>query len=248
MPRSARRTSCSAALLLGVAVVAAGCQTSVGSWWSVLVGLDSPPIGSPPPFATATAAATPGPTGSSAYPVEQASIYDPDLTLNLPVRWTTMSMDTYRSLIVTIREIAPAKMKALYTDQLKVVDSGAVRLVASGPSGFKPWTATILIEVDEGDRSLEAAVARVKKLVAASSPLTNLEQRHITFSFGECERLVMTQAFPPDAPAGSIPARAIVYVIRLVDGRTLLVEASGPEAAQGFDSLIDASVMTLAER
>ena len=88
-------------------------------------------------------------------------------------------------------------------------------------------------------------LASVKNLLSASGPPT-FEQRHITLSLGEGERIVSTRALPPDAPAGSIPARAIVYVIRLADGRTLLVEASGPEAAQGFDPMIDAAVMTLA--
>ena len=136
-------------------------------------------------------------------------------------------------------------MKAGVTDHLAAIDSGAVRLVAMGPSGFEPWTGSLILEVDRGDPSLEFALARVKSLLSASGPPT-FEQRHITLSLGEGERIASTRALPPDAPAGSIPARAIVYVIRLADGRTLLVEASGPEAAQGFESMIDASVMTIA--
>jgi hypothetical protein len=234
------------ALLLLVAVSAGGCQTSVASWVSLFAGTNGLPTGSPPATGS-TADATPTPdAGSSDYPVEQATIEDPDLTLTLPVRWTTTPIDTYRGMIVAARDALPATDRALYTDHLKKIDSGAVRLVASGPSGFEPWIGSMFFEVDSGDPSLDAALARVEKLMAANAPATTREQRHITFPFGECERIVTTHALTPDAPVGSVPARGIDYVIRLVDGRTLLIQAVGPEAAQCFDGMIDASVMTLA--
>lgn len=234
------------ALLLVVAISAGACDTPIAEWMSSLAGRVSPLGGLPDASGPTTAGPSSSPaTGSSTDPIEQASITDPDLTLTLPVRWTTMPIDTYRDLVARMRDSLPTSMKAGVTDHLAAIDSGAVRLVATGPSGFGPWTGTLLLEVDTGDPSLDSALDRVTKLLSASGPPT-FEQRHITFAFGECERVVATRPLGPDAPAGSIPARAIVYVIRLVDGRTLLVQASGPEAAQGFDSLIDASVMTLA--
>ena len=57
-----------------------------------------------------------------------------------------------------------------------------------------------------------------------------------------------THPVSSDAPAGSVPARSIDYVILLDDGRTLVIQASGPEAAEGFATLIDDSVSTLARR
>ena len=78
----------------------------------------------------------------------------------LPVTWTTLPLDIYRGLLVSLRDSAPASERPLYVYHLKELDSGATRLVASGPSGFAPWTGTMVFEVDAGDASLDAAVAR----------------------------------------------------------------------------------------
>ena len=236
MRRSPRRLP---ALLLAVAIVATGCQLPGGAWLSLLAGPDDPPIASP---------AAPAPTPGSPLLFERATIDDPDLTMALPVTWTTLPLDTYRDLMVYLRDSAPASERPLYVYHLKEVDSGATRLVASGPSGFAPWTGTMVFEVDAGDASLDAAVARVDKLTAAISPATSREQHHVTFGFGEGERIMTTHAVSPDAPAGAVPARSIDYVILLDDGRTLVILASGPEAAEGFATLIDDSVSTLARR
>ena len=80
------------------------------------------------------------------------------------------------------------------------------------------------------------------------SPATSREQDHVTFGFGEGERIETIHPVRSDAPAGSVPARSIDYVILLDDGRTLVIQASGPEAAEGFATLIDNSVSTLAMR
>ena len=226
------------ALLLVVAIVATGCQIPA-AWSALLGGPESRPIASP---------AAPAPTPGSPLVFERATIDDPDLVLSLPVKWATIPLDMYRGLLVSLRDNAPAKQQALYAYHLKELDSGAARLVASGPSGFAPWTGTIVFEVDSGDATLDAAVARVDKLAAAISPASSRDQHHVTFGFGEGERIVTTHPVSSDAPAGSVPARSIDYVILLDDGRTLVIQASGPEASEGFATLIDDSVSTIARR
>jgi hypothetical protein len=250
MESSTLISSLRASLLFAVVVAAAACQASVGPSPSLVASLTQPPTASPQASASIRAESAPTignrPTGSAVPIAVQARMTDPDLTLTLPIGWATLPIDAYRRLIVSTRDVAPAKVKALFTQHGKDIDAGAVRLVASGPAGFGPWIGSILFEVDAGDRSLEAALARIEKVSGAAGPTTAVEQRHISFAFGEAERIMTTRALAPDAPKGSVPARGILYVIRLADGRTLWIDATGPEAAQGFDTFIDASVMTLA--
>jgi hypothetical protein len=136
-------------------------------------------------------------------------------------------------------------IKAAFVAYLKEIDDGAVRFIATGPSGFGAWIGSIAVQVEAGDASLDAGVARIERIQAAIAPSTTVERGAVTLFGREGVRSVTTGALPPDAPPGSIPARAILYVTRLADGRTLWILASGPEAANGFDAMIDATVQTI---
>lgn len=166
--------------------------------------------------------------------------------MTLPTGWRSMPIAEFRDLVASSLAGAPPRIKEVYLAHLKDIDAGAVRLVAAGPSGVGPWTASITLQVDAGDASLEAAQDRVEKLEEGFGIPTTIERRPVVLSVGEAIRIETTHALAPDSPAGSVPSRVIQYVIRLVDDRTLWILATAPEQADGFGELVDASVNTLA--
>jgi hypothetical protein len=142
-------------------------------------------------------------------------------------------------------EFATGPTEAVFQRFLDAIDRGAVRLVASGPAGFEGWNGTIIVQIDDGDATLEDAVARV---TAASMETANREMRDVDLEIGRAIRISSMFALTPDAPEGSVPSHTIEYVVRLEDGRTLWLMATGPQAAAGFDALIDPAVATLRRR
>jgi hypothetical protein len=175
-------------------------------------------------------------------------IKDPDLAMTLPETWSDYPMVTYRSLIVSILEVAPPAVKAGYTLHLKDIDSGAVRMAAVGPTGLGPVTGSMILQIDAGDPSLEAAVTRIGLLTSKVDQPTTVEERPVTLAIGNAIRRVETHAVPPGTSIAAIPSRTVEYIALLADGRTLWILANGPEASLTFEALVDASVATINAR
>jgi hypothetical protein len=58
----------------------------------------------------------------------------------------------------------------------------------------------------------------------------------------------MTVGVPKGFDQSAIPSHGVAYAVDLGDGRTLVIDASGPEAATSFADLIDMMVSTLRPR
>ena len=173
-------------------------------------------------------------------------IDDPDLTLTLPVGWAEYDMAMYRSLIEQFAESSSPEVQALLAVHLKAIDAGAVRMAAGGLVAGA--NASYIIQVDSGDRSLEAAVARIRRFEAMATGSTVVDDGPVTLAIGPAVRRVETHAVAPGEEAGLVPSRTVEYIARLDDGRTLWILASAPGVATTFDALIDASVMTIKAR
>lgn len=186
-----------------------------------------------------TVAGTPTPHVPAAVEID-----DPALRMTLPEGWAEYPMDTYRLLIDSFAKASSPEVQAFYARHLKDVDSGAVKLAAGGFIGGA--VGSLIIQVDSGDRSLDAAVTRLRDLGMTPTDSTLVDERSATLRIGKAVRLVETHAVP--AGVQGVPSRTVQYIARLDDGRTLWILASGPAAAPAFEALIDASVMSLRSR
>ena len=108
--------------------------------------------------------------------------------------------------------------------------------------------ANLIVQVDTGDRSLEAAVARLGRLQEGFTDPSSTDERPVALSIGQAVRRVQIHPVPSGSTAVGIPSRTVEYIARLDDGRTLWILATGPERATTFEALIDASVMSLRSR
>ena len=170
-------------------------------------------------------------------------ITDPDLAIVLPIGWNEMSIPNYRTLVESSGAGSSQAMRTAMAAAIRDIDAGTLRLVAAGPGGFGRWSATMTLQVEEGDTSLEAAIARIEKRSEGLAVRISVDERAISLAIGEGSRRVSTYALDPGA--GGVPSRVVEYVVRLADSRTLWVMATAPEVAEGFDVLIDRSVRSI---
>ena len=242
-----RRAGSSRSILMTVMLVvtialaacsAPGRSSAPSADASASTAMASEPTTSPSPIASQSASSgmPPAEVGPA------ATIHDPDLALYLPTNWKAMSISNFRTIVEASVTGSSKAMQGALDALLRDIDNGSVRLVASGTAGFGAWSATMTVQVNTGDESLEAAVARIEKRSDGLVDRTGRDARPVTLEIGEAIRSVSTYAVEPGSGAGSVPARVIEYVVRLVDGRTLWVMATAPEAAEGFAALIDGAV------
>ena len=203
--------------------------------------LTTTPAASAPEASAGTSAAATGTPSTGTRVV----ITNPNLAVTLPETWSEYPIATYRAQIVAILDVAPPAVKAGYTLHLKDIDSGAVRMAAVGPTGLDPVTGSMILQIDDGDASLEAAAARIRRITSTVDQPTTVEERPVTLPIGDAIRRVETHAVPPGTSIAAIPSRTVEYIAHLADGRTLWILASGPEASKTFEALIDASVATI---
>lgn len=248
-PRIRRADHVLRSLLLGaIGLGAIACQ-----------GAGAAPSGNLPgvtPIATVvpTPSALPVPTPTASTAAESARprapdhivIDDPDLAMTLPVGWADYPVSAYRFIIDSAAKSSGPEMKAILETHLKAIDEGAVRMTAGGPIGGA--NGNLIIQVDRGDPSLEAAVARVGQFGTVFTNPSSVEERPVTLAIGKAVRRVETHPVAPGSGEGAVPARTVEYIARLPDGRTLWILATGPESATSFEALIDASVMSLRSR
>jgi hypothetical protein len=228
-------------LAVACAIVVAGCTAGAPRSVAPASTQSAPPTTQPPSMSPAAS------TGASASPTAAvvATIDDPSLTMTLPANWQRFPVATFRAEAEQQAATAPEPIKGLYADALADIDAGAMRLIASGPSGFDPWQATMLVEVTNVS-SIEAQITEIKRRSATIGKPTTSEQTQMTLSIGVAERLTET-ADPPAGLTGlSTPARGLNYVVKLADGRILWINASGPAASSTFADMIDATVETIA--
>lgn len=243
-PPNARRPP--ALVLALIAILVAGCGSTVGS----LAPTASPaPTRSEQPVASsAIASASPAiasPLASTVLPT--ATMDDPDLVMTLPVGWYVVSVATFRTQVQTMMAQATGPTREVMQAGLADIDSGAVRLVSAGPTGFVVWTGSLFIQVNPRDPSLDAAVARVVKRSAIVVQPTNVEQHQVSLAIGVGIRHTEILGVPEDVEGG-VASHVIDYLVQLPDGRTLWVSATGPRDATGFDALIDPAVLSLHSR
>jgi hypothetical protein len=200
------------------------------------------PTASPGASAVATAVSSPSPSSAA------ASFDDPDFVLALPEGWREVPMATYRFLVATAAKGAPAPVRAFSLLHLADIDAGRIRLAALGPLGMPQQAATMFVQIDVGDVSLAAASSRIKRLMRAIGPPDTEDERPVRLPIGNAIRIVTTQGGGSNAPAGTVPSRAIQYVVRLTDGRTLWIDAVAPAEYESFVAHVDASMATLRAR
>jgi len=239
----------------GVAVVlalllAAGCSTAGNGAAS----------GSPPPAASpiapsaaaattrtepsASATATPFPSFAT------VTITDPALIMNVPPGWAELPVENYRLMIESMASAQPSGfvVQAGLDMHLADIDAGLVRLVLVGPSGAPPWTATMIVQVDPPVDSLDAALRRADRRIAALGGVEPAERRSVTLAAGPGIRRSWVPPLPSAAPSGAVPAQSIEYIVLLEDGRAVWILASAPASSITFPGVVDGAVMTLRPR
>jgi hypothetical protein len=195
---------------------------------------------------SSSVALIPQPSPPSEYP-NVGRIEDPPLEIILPVGWRPYPIPTFRLVTASTANQATGTTKRILEGLLADIDSGRVRLVGSGPSGVDPWSGTMIVLINRGDASLADAVTRIEKLTEGVAH-TEVERRDAQLEVGQAVRISSVYPVPPDARAGSTASHVINYVIRLEDGQTMWVNATAPQAAKGFDVLVDQSVESLRRR
>ena len=238
------------ALLLATALATVAC-TGSGSAPASGDLVEVSPAATPVPTASVYLVTTAVPTPSPlAMPTPGApatiAIVDPDLTVTLPVGWAEYELAMYRSLIDSFAKASSPEMQSILETHLKAIDAGEVRMAASGLVAGA--NASYVIQVDSGDRSLEAAVTRIRRIEATATGTSPVDDGPVTLAIGPAVRRVETHAVPPGSTFQGIPSRSVEYIVRLEDCRTLWILASAPAVATTFDALIDASVRTIRVR
>jgi hypothetical protein len=234
-------------LLLAVGFSATACVGSGGPSASGNVVATSPSAAAAPtatgqPLATATPRPSPAATPTPGAPVT-ITIDDPDLIMTLPVGWASYPMETYRFIIDAVVKTASPEEQAVLAVHLKDIDAGRVRIASGGQIGGA--NGTLIIQVDTGDSSLEAAVARFGLLQKSFTDPSTTEERSVILAIGDAVRRVQVHPVPSGSTTAGVPSKTVEYIARLDDGRTLWILATGPAAATTFEALIDASVATL---
>lgn len=172
---------------------------------------------------------------------------DPDLAVTLPPSWYAIPEATVRSQLEQASSTMTGPLKAQMDQKLADIDAGSFRLFVAGPSGFDPWEASVGIEVfDNG--SATTRIDTIESMTKVFAPVTNLDRRNVTLLIGTAIRLSMTAGVPKDFEQTAIPAHGIAYAVELDDGRTLLIDASGPDASATFADMIDTMVSTIRPR
>jgi hypothetical protein len=240
-----RSRSTPAIAMLLAPIILAACGTSGGSIAPSSIASATPavviePTSTPAAIASSTPAAT---YSAAAEAGPLATIADPDLALELPLGWNEMAIPTFRTIVETSASGSPQEVQVALAALLRDIDDGSVRLVAGGPTGFGQWSGTMTFQVDAGDASLDAALARIERRTEGLAERASFEEHAVSLPIGAGIRRGSTYAVDPGV--GGVPSQVIEYVVRLVDGRTLWVMATAPEAAEGFDALIDRSAGSL---
>jgi hypothetical protein len=239
-----------------LALAMAGCQGEGGSSPSLAAASHDAATASAPPTANhwseATGVPTTSPGASSGATASAssaaASMDDPDITLALPEGWREVPIATYRFLVATAAEGAPVSVRPTLLAHVADIDAGRVRLAALGPPGMPQQAASVTFQVDSGDASLAAAMSRIERLALAIAPSDTEDRRAVSLPIGDAIRIVTTHNSESIAPAGTWPSRAVQYVIRLHDGRTLWIDAVAPVEYEAMVAHVDASVATLRAR
>jgi hypothetical protein len=171
------------------------------------------------------------------------SIAGTDLEMSMPGDWYEISQtDLGQQLEQPFVDSGP--IAELTRRVREDFDKGRIRASAGGPSGFEPWTETLIIFLYEGDGSLDERVAAVEELDELMTPSAS-ERRDVELSIGEAIRLDYTYPVPDGLGPGAVPSHTVQYVVWLGDGRSLWVFATGPAAAEEFGALVDSMVATL---
>jgi hypothetical protein len=167
--------------------------------------------------------------------------------MTLPPGWEEQAVSGYRDRINTESKQNTGPVRAAMEELVRDADAGKVRSLAVGLTDYRAAFGTIIIQVNKGDASLEAAVSRIEKR-HDFIPHSDFEERNVDLAVGKAVR--MSAIFPvrPNPPPDAIPSHTVDYVVRLADGRTLWIQASAPEAAKAFDAVIDGAVLTLRTR
>jgi hypothetical protein len=237
-----------AGVTVGLALlIAAGCSTARNGG---VTGSFAPTASSIAPSAVAATSSTTSSASGTATPfpsIPTVTITDPSLTMNVPPGWAKLPVENYRTMIQSMASAQPSGfvVQPGLDAHLADIEAGLVRLVLVGPSGFPPWTATLILQVDPPVDSLDAAVRRVAGRTAALGGIGPAERRPVTLAAGEGVRRAWVPPMPSGAPSGAVPAQSIEYIVLLEDGRAVWILASGPAASITFPAIIDGAVMTL---
>jgi hypothetical protein len=167
--------------------------------------------------------------------------------MNLPPGWEEQVVSAYRDRIDTQSKENTGTVRAAMEELVRDADAGKLRTIAAGLTDYRAAYGTIVIQVNEGDISLDAAVTRIEKR-HDFVPHSDFEERTVDLDVGKAVRMSAIFPLRPNPPPGAIPSHTIDYVVRLKDGRTLWIQATAPEAAKAFDAVIDAAVQTLRTR
>jgi hypothetical protein len=244
------RTPAAGAAVVLVLLVAAGCSTAGNGAASGSLPPTASPIAPSAAAATtrtepsASATATPFPS----FPT--VTITDPALIMNVPPGWAELPVENYRLMIESMASAQPSGLvvAAGLDMHLADIDAGLVRLVLVGPSGAPPWTATMIVQVDPPVDSLDAAVRRADRRIAALGGVQPAERRPVRLAAGTGIRRSWVPPLPSAAPSGAVPAQSIEYVVLLEDGRAVWILASAPASSITFPGVVDGAVMTLRPR
>lgn len=159
------------------------------------------------------------------------SIPQPPLRVAIPPEWQETSVAASRETIAA--EVPPPDLRAIWTAVRDLMDSGRVRFIATGPSTVRPWTASVMVIMDAGDASLDAAVARIEREPWMAVQHVTRDEAAVTLPIGSGRRVVVTTNVE-----GAEPSRAIMYVVLLGDGSTLSLIGSNREEDRSFLDLM----------
>jgi hypothetical protein len=169
------------------------------------------------------------------------------MALTLPTGWRAVPVSILRSELAQMSATATGGLKAQADQTLSDIDAGTVRLVAMGPSGFAPWQGSLVIQVFVSE-SAKARIDALESTNAAIAPVLSSDRSTVALLIGTAIRLSMTLGPPKGLEQSAIPAHGLAYALDLVDGRTMVINASGPGASPTFVDLIDMVVSTLRPR
>ena len=240
-----RQATAVAATLVAIGMAVAACAGSGPSAPpSTARTSAAPATQAPATQAPAVPTAAPASAGTLSNGWAAATTEDGAIAYGLPPDWEQGSVAAMRDGIAA--DIDSGQLTGEYlagsTWFLKLLDSGAVRGVISGPSPVEGYTVSVLFTVVGAPASLRSGAEAVIRDAPhpAGQRLSALVP--VTLPIGEALIATLTS----DSTGGS-PSRGVLYFTLLRDGRLLWIDGAAPLEVDAFDGFMARVAATVSE-
>ena len=182
------------------------------------------------------------PSGGQPASGAELTIVDPNLTMQLPPRWTSVDVETYRDAFrAVVDAVNDPRLTKMAEWQSRQIDANIIRRFARGLSGPSRALVALPVSVLPKGADLKAIVdVRLDDETAHSLPSTLIGVVPTALPIGPAYCAASTS----DAITG-IPSVTIEYIAGLPDGRGISIGTTGPVGDAIFPDLVRSIALSI---